>query len=194
MNRISGLVVDDVACPTTKAYVSRAGEKLDSALSHWDLTVSGLVCADLGCSTGGFVDCLLRRGAKKVYAVDTARGELDWKLRTDERVVVMEQTNALHVLFPEKLDFISVDVGWTKQEEVLPHALTQLKPSGLLVSLLKPQYELQNGGLFEIESEVKRLGELLLPLGFAIEGYMLSPIKGKRGGSSEYLLLIQRLK
>src|SRR3989344_6185067 len=120
-----------------KKFVSRAGLKLEHALKFFNISVRSKVCADLGCSTGGFVDCLLQRGAKKVYAVDTAYGVLDWKLRNDPRVVVMERTNALHVQLPELVDFISIDVGWTRQQLILPHALKLLKPDGVIVSLIK---------------------------------------------------------
>src|SRR5579864_3600866 len=97
------------------AFVSRAGSKLDHALTTFVIDVSAKICADLGCSTGGFTDCLLQRGAAKVFAVDTGYGVLDWKLRNDPRVVVMERTNAMHVNLPESVDLVSIDVAWTKQ-------------------------------------------------------------------------------
>src|SRR5438034_4090953 len=103
-------------------FVSRAGQKLEHALSIFGVDVTGFVCADLGCSTGGFTDCLLQRGAAKVYAVDTGYGVLDWKLRTNERVVVMERTNAMHVTLPEPVDLVTIDVAWTKQRHILPAA------------------------------------------------------------------------
>ncbi len=124
-----------------KEFVSRAGEKLKFALEKFDIDVSGKVCADLGCSTGGFTDCLLQNGAKKVYSVDTGKNVLEWKLREDSRVVVMEKTNALHIELPEKVDFISIDVGWTPQKLIIPKALSLLKKDGDVVSLLKPHYE-----------------------------------------------------
>src|SRR5437870_7172262 len=103
-------------------FVSRAGQKLDHALTTFGLDVAGAICADLGSNTGGFVDVLLRRGAAKVYAVDTGYGVLEWKLRKDPRVVVMERTNAMHVALPEKVEFVSIDVAWTKQRRILPAA------------------------------------------------------------------------
>ncbi|HTL27962.1 MAG TPA: SAM-dependent methyltransferase, partial [Tepidisphaeraceae bacterium] len=103
-------------------FVSRAGQKLLHALDEFKIGVTDKVCADLGCSTGGFTDCLLRRGAKKVYAVDTGYGVLDWKLRNDPRVVVIERTNAMHVELPEKVQVVSIDVAWTKQRNILPSA------------------------------------------------------------------------
>src|ERR1051325_6264535 len=95
-------------------FVSRAGIKLEHALNTFGLDVSGLTCADLGSNAGGFVDCLLRRGAAKVYAIDTGYGALDWKLRKDARVVVMERTNAMHATLPEKVAVVTIDVAWTK--------------------------------------------------------------------------------
>jgi len=101
----------------------------------------GAVGADFGCNVGGFTDCLLQEGAARVYAVDTGYGMLAWKLRRDERVVVMERTNAMHVELPEPVDVVVIDVGWTPQRRILPAALRQGKPDGVILSLFKPQYE-----------------------------------------------------
>ena len=103
-------------------YASRAGEKLEHALKSFGISVLGYVCADFGSSTGGFVDCLLQAGAKKVYAIETGYGVLDWKLRNDQRVIVMEKTNAMHVELPEKIDLITIDTSWTKLEKIIPNA------------------------------------------------------------------------
>src|SRR3954447_21258590 len=105
---------------TKRSFVSRAGEKLEAALVTFPVEVSGRVCADLGANVGGFTDCLLRHGAAKVYAVDTAYGVIAWTLRKDPRVVVKDRTNALHVHLPEPVSLVSVDVGWTRQEKILP--------------------------------------------------------------------------
>src|SRR5512138_88917 len=107
-------------------FVSRAGPKLEHALATFTIEVRDLVCADLGSNTGGFVDCVLQRGARKCYAIDTGYGVLDYKLRKDPRVVVMERTNAMHVSLPEPIQFISIDVAWTKQKHILPAALRLL--------------------------------------------------------------------
>jgi len=123
-------------------FVSRAGDKLAGALEAFGLDAAGLLCADFGCNVGGFTDCLLRAGAKKVYAVDTGYGELAWKLRKDQRVVVMERTNALYVEPPEPVDMVAIDVAWTPQELIVPAAMKWLRPGGKIVSLLKPHYEL----------------------------------------------------
>ena len=121
-------------------FASRAGEKLQFALDKFEIIVHDLIAADFGSSTGGFVDCLLQNGIKKVYSVDTSYGELAWKLRNDPKVIVMERTNAMHVVLPEKTDFISIDTGWTKQKMVLPNAINNLKPNGRIITLIKPHY------------------------------------------------------
>src|SRR5271167_1479559 len=122
-------------------FVSRAGYKLDHALTTFDLNVSGCICADLGCNTGGFVDCLLQRGAAKVYAIDTGYGALDWKLRKDPRIIVMERTNAMHADLPESVDIVTIDVAWTRQRHILPAARKMIKTSGIVITLIKPHYE-----------------------------------------------------
>lgn len=183
----------------TVLFVSRAGQKLASALDSFGLTVTNKVCADLGCSTGGFTDCMLQRGAAKVYAVDTGYGVLDWKLRNDKRVVVMERMNALHVALPELVDFISIDVGWTKQKLVLPHALTLLKPGGDLVTLIKPHYEAGRGdrtrGRVKDESRDAVLDRVLgeiADLGITVQATIESPISGEKGKNVEYLAWIRK--
>src|SRR3954462_12443947 len=115
--------------------------KLEHALATFDLDVAGKICADLGSNTGGFVDCLLRRGAAKVYSVDTGYGVLAWTLRKDPRVVVMERTNAIHVSLPEKVSLVTIDVAWTKQRIILPAARRLLSDDGDVVTLIKPHYE-----------------------------------------------------
>jgi len=125
--------------------VSRGGDKLDSALDYFGVEVTDAVAADLGANVGGFTDCLLQRGAAKVYAVETGYGVLEWKLRTDERVVVMERANALHVSLDERCDLVVADVGWTPLSKVVPRALNLLKSDGCCLALLKPQYEATPG-------------------------------------------------
>ena len=122
-------------------YVGRGGHKLKRAIDELGLDLRGAVAADFGCNIGGFTDCMLREGAARVYAVDTGYGMLAWKLRTDERVVAMERTNAMHVGLPEPVDIVAVDVAWTKQRNILPAAVRCLKPGGTILSLFKPQYE-----------------------------------------------------
>lgn len=180
-------------------FVSRAGQKLEFALQHFRIDVADLVCADLGCHSGGFTDCMLQRGAKKVYAVDTGYGVLEWKLRQDSKVEVMERTNALHVEFPEKMDFISIDVGWTPQRLVVPHALSLLKDKGNIVSLLKTHYEAEKDWMDRgtvkaefVEATVEKVTNELAELGITIKDIVESPITGKRGANKEYLLWIQK--
>ncbi|MEO0484006.1 MAG: SAM-dependent methyltransferase [Planctomycetota bacterium] len=137
-------------------YASRGSLKLLHALDTFDLDVQGCVCADFGCSTGGFTDVLLRRGAARVYSVDTAYGQLDYRLRTDERVTVMERTNALHATPPDedRPSIIVMDLGWTRQARAVPAALMWLvdDPNARIVSLIKPHYELDKAQ-FEAEAE-----------------------------------------
>jgi len=188
-------------------FVSRGGEKLQAAIENWKLKIENLTCLDVGSSTGGFVDCLLQNGAKKVYALDTSYGELAWKLRNDPKVVVMERTN---VLFPDtwkvgfvpkdafsfQVDLITIDAGWTKLELVLPVVKKFLKPDGMIIALLKPHYEANRKDLIkgvlppEIAEHVKE--KVLLEirnLKFEILKEMDSPILGG-AGNREYLLLL----
>src|SRR5688572_5658523 len=123
-------------------FVSRGGQKLAHALDAFQIDATGATCADLGSNTGGFVDCLLQRGASRVYAIDTGYGALAWKLRKDPRVVVMERTNAMHAELPEPVGIVTIDVAWTKQRHILPPARTMLSSdNGFCVTLIKPHYE-----------------------------------------------------
>src|SRR4051812_35145031 len=123
-------------------FVSRAGLKLDHALREFNLDVKESICADFGCNVGGFTDCLLQRGAAKVYAIDTGYGTLAYKLRIEPRVVAMERTNALHAQAPEHVDLVTIDLAWTQQRFAIPAALKWLKPDGRIITLVKPHYEL----------------------------------------------------
>ena len=115
--------------PEPERFASRAGLKLAAALEAFGLSVSNAVCADFGCNVGGFTECLLRRGAVKVYALDTGYGELAWPLRKDPRVVVMERTNALYCPVAAAVDLVTIDVAWTPQELAVPAAARWLKPA-----------------------------------------------------------------
>src|SRR5207247_2194247 len=126
---------------TMSEFVSRAGQKLDHALDAFHIDVRDRICADLGSNVGGFVDCLLQRGAAKVYSIDTGYGVLAWKLRKDPRVIVMERTNAMHVTLPERVSLVTIDVAWTKQKHILPAAAKMLADGGAVVTLIKPHYE-----------------------------------------------------
>lgn len=173
-------------------YASRAGEKLAHALREFKIEVKGLICADLGCSTGGFTSCLLQNGASRVYSVDTGYGVLDYQLRIDPRVVVKERTNALFVTLPEKVDFICIDVGWTPQNLILPHALSLLKPGGIIISLLKPHYESKIAHVSPEKAEeiANEVMTKLVTQNIQVKQMIKSPILGEKAANTEYLLLI----
>jgi len=180
-------------------YVSRAGKKLEFALDEFNIDVKDMVCIDFGCSTGGFTDCLLQRGAKKVYAIDTAYGELEYKLRINEKVVVMERQNALHVQIPEKVDIVVSDVNWTRQELIVPKGFEFLKNNGVMISLLKPHYEVDAKSLKGGKVDNERLPEIvemvrskLKSKGFEIQSIKESPVTGKKGGNTEFVMLIKK--
>src|SRR2546423_11033890 len=181
------------------AFVSRAGVKLDHALTAFAIDVAGRICADLGSNTGGFVDCLLRRGAAKVYAIDTGYGALDWTLRKDPRVVVMERTNAMHAELPERISLITIDVAWTRQRHSLPAAHRMLDEGGEVVTLIKPHYEaassqLRKGVLPEahVAEVVGAVRAGIAAAGFQVLGMVDSPIKGARG-NREVLAWLRRI-
>jgi 23S rRNA (cytidine1920-2'-O)/16S rRNA (cytidine1409-2'-O)-methyltransferase len=187
-------------------FASRGGLKLAHALDTFGVSPGGLVCADLGCNVGGFTDCLLKRGAARVYAVDTGYGALAWKLRNDPRVVVMERTNALHADPPEAAALIVIDLGWTPQRHAVPAALRWLAPAGRIITLIKPHYELNDdkkpllkrGVLGKPDAE--RVAEstiVSLPgLGVRVLAHTESPIRGGGGrgkdGNAEWLALLER--
>lgn len=180
----------------TQPFASRAGEKLEKAITEFGIDVKDKTCADFGASVGGFVDCLLRHGATKVYAIDTGYGELAWKLRTNPKVVVMEKTNAMHVQLPEKMDIITNDTSWTRQKNILPNILANLKPNGIIITLIKPHYEadkklLHKGVLDEtVAEQVARqtCDSISNEFKLQVKGFVKSPILGGKGGNSEYLV------
>ncbi|CAN5452247.1 N/A [soil metagenome] len=171
-------------------FVSRAGQKLNHALTTFNIDVTGAVGADFGSNTGGFVDCLLQRGASKVYAIDTGYGVLEWKLRNDPRVVVMERTNAIHVEMPESPAIITIDVAWTKQRIILPAAKRALGTGGSVVTLIKPHYEADakqlRGGVLPAESldgVVDNVKRDIDAAGFNLIAITDSPIRGGKGNA-----------
>ncbi|MEM1422908.1 MAG: SAM-dependent methyltransferase [Planctomycetota bacterium] len=195
--------------PGDKRFVSRGGLKLNHALNEFGLRVDGLVCADFGCSTGGFTDCLLRRGAARVYALDTGYGVLDYTLRVDERVTVMERTNALHADPPDDaVGLISVDMSWTPQRLCVPACLAWLAKTehARILTLVKPHYEAKGVGMEErldsgvlSEADAETVNGLVLEgmpsLGVRVLGCVRSPILGgkkKRTGNVEYVVLLER--
>jgi 23S rRNA (cytidine1920-2'-O)/16S rRNA (cytidine1409-2'-O)-methyltransferase len=175
-------------------FVSRGGDKLEAAFSAFDLNVNGLVCIDVGSSTGGFTDCLLQHGALKVYAVDVGKGQLHWKLRNDPRVVVMEEINARYLSpdsLPEKPSFAVVDVSFISLTKVLPAVINVITKGACLVTLIKPQFEagreqVGKGGVVRdpavrtlVVEKVKGFGET--QLGLKCVGVCESPLKGPAG-------------
>ena len=182
---------------TSVGFVSRAGVKLHAALTALQLNIRGFIAADLGSHVGGFVDCLLVHGAARVYAVDTAYGVLAWKLRRDPRVIVMERRNALHLALPEKVDLLTIDVGWTRQEKILPVAAGLVRPGGSILTLVKPHYESeaavrQRGVLTEAQAldELAKVAENIRKMDLAISSMVKSPITG-HGGNNEFILLLR---
>lgn len=187
----------------TLKYVSRGGLKLDKAVTVFNLNFDGYTCLDIGASTGGFTDVMLQNGAKKVYSVDVGHGQLDWKLRNDERVVCMEKCNFRYVTdkeIPEKIDFAATDVSFISLTKILIPAYNLLKQNAFMVCLIKPQFEttkekVGKKGVVrdpEVHKEViEKVIDFCLKIGFGIEGLDYSPIKGPEG-NIEYLLLIKK--
>ncbi len=184
-------------------YVSRGGLKLQKAITAHNLDLTGAVCADIGASTGGFTDCMLQHGARRVYAVDVGYGQLAWKLRTDERVVNLERTNIRYVTeeqIPEPLDFGSIDVSFISLTLVLPVLYRLLRDGGEGVCLVKPQFEAGKGKVGkkgvvrepEIHLEVlKKVFAFCGEIGFCVKGIHFSPIKGPEG-NIEYLFYFKK--
>ncbi len=176
-------------------FVSRGGDKLEGAMEAFELDLTNKVCLDIGSSTGGFTDCMLQHGATKVYAVDVGKGQLHWKLREDDRVIVMEGTNARYLTaedIPEAADFASIDTSFISLTKILPAVKTLLKPGGEIVSLIKPQFEAgkeavdKGRGVItdpaiheEVIAMVQAFGTE--ELGLEWLGLSTSPLKGPKG-------------
>jgi 23S rRNA (cytidine1920-2'-O)/16S rRNA (cytidine1409-2'-O)-methyltransferase len=173
--------------------VSRAHAKLKFAIEKFGINLKDKICADFGSSTGGFVQAILEEDCRKVYSVETSKNRLHFVLKDDERVVILDRTNAIHVKLPEKVDFISVDVGWTKQKLIIPNAVRNLKVDGKIISLIKPHYE---AGNYEVRDEdlewildrVKSEMSEFVNIVDVIE----SPIRGLRKKNREFLMLCEK--
>ena len=188
---------------TTLPYVSRGGLKLEKAMQTFPLTLTGKICADIGASTGGFTDCMLQNGAKKVYAVDVGYGQLDWKLRNDARVVCMERTNArylTHEEIPEELDFASVDVSFISLKLIFPALYGLLREGGEIACLIKPQVEAgrekvgKKGVVRDPAVHLEVLEHFLIHAKenhFTVLGITYSPIRGPEG-NIEYLGFLRK--
>jgi 23S rRNA (cytidine1920-2'-O)/16S rRNA (cytidine1409-2'-O)-methyltransferase len=186
-------------------YVSRGGLKLEKALSEFTIAVMDKTALDAGASTGGFTDCLLKHGAKKVYAVDVGYGQMAWKIRQDPRVVVLERVNIREMepaLVPDRIDIIVVDVSFISLEKIIPSLMRFLKPGGEIVALIKPQFEVGKdlvgkGGIVRDETArneaVERVRRFVQEQGFEIQGIIPSPIKGQ-DGNVEYLIYAKNLR
>ncbi|MBQ6825059.1 MAG: TlyA family RNA methyltransferase [Clostridia bacterium] len=187
----------------TLKYVSRGGLKLEKAVNSFGLDLNEFICADIGASTGGFTDCMLQNGAKKVYAIDVGYGQLAWKLRTDERVINLERTNFRYVTneqVPDLLDFASVDVSFISLSHILPTLRELLKKNGRAVCLIKPQFEAgkENVGKKGVVREksvhidvVNKILDLSIKDGFSVLGLDFSPVKGPEG-NIEYLCYLEK--
>ena len=187
----------------TLKYVSRGGLKLEKAMNNFDIVLKDKVCMDVGASTGGFTDCMLQNGAVKVYSVDVGHGQLDWKLRNDERVVCMERTNMRYMTeddIDEKASFVSIDVSFISLTKILPAVYRILNTGGEVVALIKPQFEAgrekvgKKGVVRDPKVHLEVIQTVLqtaMDLGFSILDLEYSPIKGPEG-NIEYLVHLKK--
>lgn len=186
---------------TKGRYVSRGGLKLEKALSHFQLDIKGLVCIDVGASSGGFTDCLLQHGARRVYAVDVAYGQLAWKLRQDERVIVFERLNARELtpaLIAEQLDLAVIDASFISLKTLIPPLLPLLDNKKNILALIKPQFEVAKenvakGGVVKDnrfhKEVIENISVFSSDLGLEARGVVQSPILGPKG-NKEFLILL----
>ena len=187
----------------TLKYVSRGGLKLEKAMENFDLTLKDKITMDIGASTGGFTDCMLQNGAKKVYSIDVGYGQLAWKLRSDERVVNLERTNfrnVTHEQVPDDIDFFSIDVSFISLKLLLPVARNLLTDNGEAVCLIKPQFEAgrekvgKKGVVREKSTHhevIEKVTEFAVSIGFSVLEITFSPIKGPEG-NIEYLVHLKK--
>ncbi len=204
MDKASQTLPDDTPLEVRAAerYVGRGGLKLEGALAHFALDPAGLTCLDVGASTGGFTDCLLQHGAAKVYALDVGHGQLDWKIRSDPRVVVMEHCNARHLQLgdlPEKVQLAVADVSFISLTLVLPPVAELLTDGGMIVALIKPQFELSRaevgrGGVVRDDvarqRAVDKIRDFAIRLGWSWGGVVDSSVAGA-DGNRELLALLK---
>ncbi|MBI4686675.1 MAG: TlyA family RNA methyltransferase [Nitrospirae bacterium] len=198
-------------------YVSRGGLKLEGAIKDFGIDVTGKTAMDVGASTGGFTDCLLQHGAKKVYAIDVGYGQLDWKLRNDQRVVVLEKANMRYLedfikrqgarvegqefedLIKGNIDMATIDVSFISLTKVMPEVIKFLKKDGEIIALIKPQFEAERKDIKKgvVRDEAKRLDVVekikdeIMKMGLQVKGVIQSPIKGPKG-NIEYLVYIEK--
>src|SRR5215471_13301499 len=193
----------EIEVKPARKYVGRGALKLESALDHFHIDVQGKTALDIGASTGGFTDCMLQRGAERVYAVDVGYGQLDWKLRNDPRVIVLEKVNARFLdgeRIPELVDVCVIDVSFISLTLILPNAFALLKPSGVILALIKPQFELQRsdvgkGGVVRDpllhQKAQDKIVAFVDDLGHVVVGIAPSAIKGA-DGNQEFFACIRK--
>jgi len=194
-----------ISVKPTRKYVGRGALKLESALNHFQIDVQGKTVLDIGASTGGFTDCMLQRGAEKVYAVDVGYGQLDWKLRNDPRVTVLEQINARFLTrdqIQELVDICVIDVSFISLTLILANAFTSLKPAGLILALIKPQFELKRsdvgkGGIIRDPHLHQKAQDKIVAfvnyLGHVVTGIAPAAIKGADGNQEFFACIRKRL-
>ena len=184
-------------------YVGRGGLKLEGALDHFQISATGLTALDIGASTGGFTDCLLQGGAAKVYAIDVGHGQLAWKIRNDPRVVVREKMNAHYLSrddVPDRIDLVVIDVSFISLTLILPNVFELLAPDGLVLALIKPQFELQaadvaHGGIVRdaaLHGKAQtKIRDFVANAGHTVIGLVRSPITGA-DGNQEFFICVRR--
>jgi len=185
-------------------YVSRGGYKLETAIYSFDLCLHDMIAADIGSSTGGFTDCMLKSGVRKVYAIDVGKNLIDWHLRNDPRIVLMEGINARYIKesdLPEKVDLMTIDVSFISIKKVLPAVIALLKKKGMLLALIKPQFEVKknqvgkNGIVKDDDLIQEILNDMMIFLkniGFTVNGRVRVPIMGKNLSNKEYMLWAEK--
>jgi 23S rRNA (cytidine1920-2'-O)/16S rRNA (cytidine1409-2'-O)-methyltransferase len=193
-----------IAIKPAPKYVGRGGLKLESALDYFDINLKGKTALDIGASTGGFTDCMLQRGAQKVYAVDVGYGQLDWRLRNDSRVVVVEKINARFLTpdqVPEQVDICVIDVSFISLTLILPNAVALLKADGVILALIKPQFELQRsdvgkGGIVRDprlhQKAQDKIVAFVNDLGHVVAGITPAAIKGTDGNQEFFACIPKR--
>jgi 23S rRNA (cytidine1920-2'-O)/16S rRNA (cytidine1409-2'-O)-methyltransferase len=194
--------LDTIECKgDVVAYVSRGGLKLEAALQHFSLDVTAAICLDVGASTGGFTDCLLQHGAKRVYAVDVGYGQLAWKVRQNPRVIVMERTNARYLkadALPEHVDLITIDVSFISLKIIVPAVIQFVKPNAPILALIKPQFEVGKGQVGKggvvrnpqlHEQVIQTLTDYFRSWQLKPESVYPSPLAGSKGNREFFMLL-----
>ena len=210
---VNGIVTDKAGAQMTPdaelrikskmPFVSRGGLKLEQAVNEFKIKLKNRTSMDVGASTGGFTDCMLQHGAAKVYAVDVGYGQFDWRLRKDERVVLLEKTNIRYLQkssVPDEIDIATIDVSFISLTKVIPNVLKFLKPGGKILALIKPQFEAERkdigkGGVVKDESKRLEIVETIKTwaerTGLEVLGTTTSPIKGAKG-NMEYLIYLRK--